>query len=252
MNIAKKFLYSTLLLACVSFVPNAQAQTEEMSSKPRSVLFKIHEITPVLNAEGLVTNCDFMVTVYNRTNDSLRPSKIDMGWSDEVSNIYLADNEEKAEKKAVNVNTRRSAYNRTPQQEEKKLGDVVTTVDVPALGSYKQVSVKASVKTEKCFMLLDNLEFKISACGIVGKDEETTSRRRNNDISAVSTECANLFEYIDSQNPEYHGEFKNISFSEQEKQIAEDKKHDISDLEDKYNKVVKNFEKAEKIISNIQ
>ncbi len=246
MNIAKKILYSTLLLAGVAFIPNAQAETETVSSKPRSVLFKIHEVKPVIDAQGLITDCDFIVTVYNRTDDSLQPSKIEMGWTDNISATYFSD-ENKISSQDANGKKMRSK-----EQNVASLGDVTTVVDIPALGSYKQASVKASVKTEKCFILIDNLKFNVSACGFVGKDEDANLRRRNRNNNSASQECVNLFEYIDSANPEYYSEFKNISFSEQEKQMADDAKQDISDLEKQYNKVIKSFEKVEKIIGNIQ
>ena len=91
MKIVKKALYSTLMLACATMITSAQAQTTTeatTTTKPSAVLFKIHEIKPVVNTEGVVTNCDFMVTFYNRTTKGLRPAKIEMGWTDNVSNRY--------------------------------------------------------------------------------------------------------------------------------------------------------------------
>ena len=236
------------MLACAAMITPAQAQTADSTSKPRAVLFKLHEIKPVMNAEGEVTHCDFMATFYNRTEESLRQAKLELGWNDTVSDKYMAK-EKKKESKAENKNSRASA-----KVEKDKLAEIVTSVDMPALGSYKQVSVKASVKTEKCFLLLDNLEFRVNYCSVVSKDADNsyTSRRRMVANREAPSECANLFEYIDSQNPEYYDEFKNISFSEQERLIIEDRKTDISDLEKSYDSIVQNFEKAEKIIKNIQ
>ncbi len=252
MKIVKKALYSTLMLACVSMLNPAQAQTEEATSKPRAVIFKLHEIKPVMDTEGVITNCDFIATFYNRTDDSIRQAKIELGWTDNVSDKYVIDPEaEEQEEVVVSKPFMRSSRN---NKQEEKLGDIITTVDMPSLGAYKQVSVKGTVKTEKCFLLLDNLEFKVSSCTIVGKDTETktSSRRRSAATKEAAPECANLFEYIDSQNPEYYDEFKNISFSEQERLFADDRKQDISSLESTYEQVIKNFEKAEKIIGNIQ
>ena len=61
-----------------------------------------------------------------------------------------------------------------------------------------------------------------------------------------------MFEYVDSKNPEYYGEFKNISYTEQERLLSDEKKQDISDIEATYEKIVKNFEKADSIINNIK
>ena len=247
MKIVKKALYSTLMLACATMITSVQAQTTETTSKPRAVLFKLHDIKPVMNEEGLVTHCDFMATFYNRTEDGLRPAKLELGWNDNVTSQYnLSENKEV---EPVNNNVRNTRY---PMQE--KIGEVSTMIDIPALGSYKQVAVKASVKTEKCFLLLDNLNFRVSDCGLVGKQVNTqvSNGGKSGAKSVAPTECANLFEYINSTNPEYYDEFKNISYSEQERLILDDRKKDVSDLEKAYNTVIENFGKAEETIKKIQ
>ena len=245
MKIVKKALYTTLLLACAAIITpvNAEEKVEE-TTKPRAVLFKLHDIKPAVNSEGAVTHCDFLVTFYNRTTESFRNAQIAMGWTDEVSERYFAD-----EVQPVGEPTRATRTRRENQEE--KLGSIVTKVDMPSLGSYKQASVKASVKTDKCFLLLDNLEYNVEACNMIGKEEkEKSSRRRAK--TAVSSECANLFEYVDSKNPEYYDEFKNVSFSEQERMTGESIKHDVSNLEESYKAAVKNFEKVQDTLGHIK
>ena len=139
---------------------------------------------------------------------------------------------------------------RSLRDNEEKLGTIVTSVDMPSLGSYKQASVKASVKTEKCFLLLDNLNYQVGACTMLGQGEDLHSSRRSK-ATKDDASCANLFEYVDSKNPEYYDEFKNISFSEQERLLSEEKKHDTSDIESVYKEAIKNFEKAESVLGNI-
>ena len=246
MKVAKKVLCSTLMLACAALVAPANAQTQEDTTKARAVLFKIHDIKPALNADGVVTHCDFMTTFYNRSSDSLRYAKLEMGWSDKVSEQYLIDEEKEADKNAPEQGRRNNN-----KKEEVKIGDVTTVVDMPALGSHKQVSVKSSVKTNKCFMLLDNLEFKVNSCALVGAAESLSNRRRSDNTTAPA-ECAQLFEYVASDNPEYHDEFKDISYSEQERLVADEKKQDISDLEKIHEQVVSNLEKAQKVLKDIQ
>lgn len=247
MKIVKKALYSTLMLACFSFVTSVSAQektaTKVDSTKPRAVLFKVHEIKPVENEDGAITHCDFLVTFYNRTTESFRGATVNMGWTDKVSERYFSDTVEEP----VENNVRRG---RSSRDNEEKLGTIVTSVDMPSLGSYKQASVKASVKTEKCFLLLDNLNYQVSACTMLGQGEDLHSSRRSK-ATKDDASCANLFEYVDSKNPEYYDEFKNISFSEQERLLSEEKKHDTSDIESVYKEAIKNFEKAESVLGNI-
>ena len=258
MSILRKAWCSTLALAFTAGAFAVQAQeaapAEEQTTKPRAVLFKVHDIKPVENTEGVITHCDFLVTFYNRTTDSLRQAKIDMGWTDEITERYMIEGTGEEEKTA---STARPRASRNSRNAEPVLGEITTSVDMPALGAYKQATVKGSVKTEKCFLLLDNLEFNVASCSIIGQTNDSGSSARSSRRSRVTasrntSECANLFEYVNSQNPEYYDEFKNISYSEQERLLSDEKKQDISDIESTYETIVGNFEKADSIVNNIK
>ena len=171
-----KIVKTALMLACASIITTAQAQTPESTSKPRAVLFKLHDIKPVMNTEGMVTHCDFMATFYNRTEDGLRPAKLELGWTDSVTEKYQIGEEVTEEPQNKKINN----YRNTAKQV--KLGDVTTVVDMPALGSYKQVSVKATVETEKCFLLLDNLNFRVESCDLVGKETQEKTKELHKEI----------------------------------------------------------------------
>ena len=256
MKNVKKALCSGLFLACVTMLiptfSQAQEQTQEPTSKPRAILFKLHEIKPVIDTEGQITHCDFMATFYNRTDESLRHAKIEMGWTDNISDRFVAE-WEKQENTEKNNNKKDVTSSRTTRNVQETLGEITTSIDVPSLGAHKQATIKGSVKTEKCFALLDSMDFRVVSCGMVGKENPSQNiRRRAAAVREVSAECSNLFEYIDSKNPEYYDEFQNISFSEQERLIESDRLQDVGDLDETYNQVVKNFEDAEKIINNIQ
>lgn len=250
MNIVRNAVCGSLALALGmgAFAAQAQEASAEQTTKPRAVLFKVHDIKPVENTEGVVTHCDFLVTFYNRTPDSMRQAKINMGWTDEVSERYVIDSDE-VKTKPVSRNSVRGQQNNA-----KNLGPITTSVDMPALGSYKQATVKGSVKTEKCFLLLDNLDFEVASCSIIGRDnnDAVSDRRRRIAATRSTSECAGLFEYVDSKNPEYYDEFKNISYSEQERLLKDEKKQDTSDIEASYEEIVKNFDKANSIVNNIK
>lgn len=254
MSIFKKAWGSTLIMAFMATSFSVQAQdassaVEKETTKPRAVLFKVHDITPVENTEGVITHCDFLVTFYNRTTDSLRQAKIDMGWTDTVTERYMIDESSAAKPES-------SSRVRNSRNAEPYLGEITTSVEMPALGAYKQTSVKGSVKTEKCFLLLDNLEFNVVSCNIVGQsdsnDTSRSSRRTRVASNRNTSECASLFEYVNSKNPEYYDEFKNVSYSEQERLLKDEKKQDINDIESTYETIVSNFEKANEVINNIK
>ena len=254
MNMFKNLFYATLSMGvCASALPAATADkndaVEEETTKPRAVLFKIHEIKPLENTEGQITNCDFLVTFYNRTTDSMRQAKIEMGWTDKISERYAIGEDDKPAAEKTPARSVRDSRN-----SQQSLGAVTTTVEMPALGSHKQATVRGSVKTEKCFMLLDSLNYNVASCSIIGKgDNNSADARRNRVASSRSTgECANLFQYVDSKNPEYYNEFKNISYSEQERLLANEKAQDITEMEESYDKIVKNFEKVNSLIAEIK
>lgn len=258
MNMFKNILYATLSMgvcasAFAAATPDKNAPAEEETTKPRAVLFKIHEIKPVENTEGEITNCDFLVTFYNRTTDSMRQAKLELGWTDKVSDRYAIGEEEKSdENENISANRRQVRDSRNAPQ---SLGEATTTVEMPALGSYKQATVRASVKTEKCFMLLDSLNYNVTSCSIIGKTDNSVANdaRRSRAAASRSTgECANLFQYVDSKNPEYYNEFKNISYSEQERLLANEKAQDTTEMEESYDKIMKNLEKANSVIADIK
>lgn len=247
MKIMLKTLCSTvaIMLGFTAYAANAQEAQEE-TTKPRAVLFKIHDIKPVENADGVVTDCDFLVTFYNRTTDSFRQAKLNFGWNDTVSGRYMSTEEQPAQQQQPQM------YSRNSKQQP--VMEISTIVEMPSLGSYKQSTVKASVKTEKCFLLLDKLNFEVQECNMIGKETNASqnSRRRPSANSYSNSGCSNLFEYVDSQNPEYFDEFKNISYSEQERNLAEIKKHDISDINTNNEKIVKNIQDASDLLKGIQ
>lgn len=249
MSIVKKALCGTLVLAfgAMAFSVQAQNASQQPSTKPRAVLFKVHDIKPVENTDGVITHCDFLVTFYNRTTESLRQAKLDMGWTDEVTERYVIDeNEVKTASSASRMQNRNARAS--------SMGDITTSIDMPALGAFKQATVKGSVKTEKCFLLLDNLDYNVASCSIIGKDTEQQQGTRRGRVatSRNNSECANLFEYVDSKNPEYYDEFKNISFSEQERLLSDEKKQDTSDINAAYDNIMKNLEKTNSVLINIK
>lgn len=228
-----------------------EATAPEQSSKSRAVLFKIHDITPVENTEGVVTSCDFLVTFYNRTPEGMRPAKINMGWTDDVSERYFSDEETPAEDAAAQKQTRQVRQNR---REETTLGTITAGIDMPTLAAGQQTTVKGTIKSEKCFVLLSNLNFKVENCGILGREntQNPTSRRATTLSAASLGECANLFEYVDPKNPEYYEEFKSISYTEQENLLKNEKKTNLDNVNAKSDEIVSKIEKVEGILQNIQ
>lgn len=212
------------------------------ASKPQVILFKVHDIKPVLNSDGVVVSCEYTATFYNRTPLSLRQAKIEFGWSDHISDLFAID--EKTEEGET-----ATAQAPLPPKEE-GLGTIRSSVDIPALGSLKQVSVHGTAETDKCFALFDSLKFNVPVCNILGQDSGNDSRRGRADSEQIN--CAGMFAYVNSQHPEYYGEFKEISYEEQverEKTQEEKESEMIAGINEK---ISENFEKTNTVIGNIK
>lgn len=260
MSVVNKVLSGFLGLSVVLFAGiataeeiQAQPQTQPQdtissASKSRAVLFKIHDVTPVKNADGLITSCDFLVTFYNRTPTAFQSAKLAFGWTDEVTDLYLTDTEE-TEKAPQNQSKTTPARNGV-----KNLGNVTTAVDMPAVGAYSQISVKGSLKSEKCFLLLSPVNFNVETCNMADSNENRSGARSTTRTMAsrANVECSGLFQFIDYTNPEYYDEFKEISYAEQEALLGREKETNLDDINTKYNAIVTSLEKAGNILSNIQ
>lgn len=212
------------------------------ASKPQVILFKVHDIKPVLNSDGAVVACEYTATFYNRTPLSLRQAKIDFGWSDHISDLFAIEETPTPEEGA--------APQAPAPAKEEGLGTIRSSVDIPALGSLKQVSVHGTAETDKCFALFDNLKFNVPVCNILGQDSGNDSRRGRAENEQVN--CAGMFAYVNSQHPEYYGEFKEISYEEQvEREKTQEEKE--SEMIANINKTIsENFEKTNTVIGNIK
>ena len=87
----KVFLFCSvfsLMLAGTSFA-KAEDDVENnegllSSIEQPAVLFKIHDVKPLRDRDGNVTDCEFGVTFYNRTNSDVNKIAMDLTWTDEV------------------------------------------------------------------------------------------------------------------------------------------------------------------------
>ena len=111
-----KTSFSLALTACIFAVPaNAQSADSQKdkpadplaisatSEKPHAILFKIHDIKPIENSDGVVTSCQYTATFYNRSPFNLRQAKMNLEWTDKISDLFQIETpqaDETTEKKA--------------------------------------------------------------------------------------------------------------------------------------------------------
>ncbi len=181
-----------LFLGCLA--AGTMAFANAASAAENNVIFKIHNIVPVKDADGLVTACEIGATFYNRTQVEISNLSLDLVWKDDVVSDAIAQ-EERAQRQELNNRRRRNgtaAYSST---------DIVLNLKLPPLKPLQQVTLKSKVNTERCFLLLNEMDVNVSNCGTYATVE--------------GADCLSLMRFVSPRTPEYYSDFKPISYSEQ-------------------------------------
>ncbi len=202
-----------------------------------NVLFKLQDIVPVKNADGLVTSCDFGATFYNRSNVELASATLTLVWQDDVVADAI-DQEARNEREDRRLNKNTSSRYKTSSLSNK---DVKLTLKLPPLKPHQQVSLKSKVATERCFLLLNDVDIRVSNC-------RTSTTSENGNRNSSNSGCQDLFKFVTINNPEYYSEFKEVSDADlqsAEYSQLEQKKNDLqslyNDTLNEINRVTSNF-----------
>lgn len=165
-----------------------------------AVLFKIHDIIPIKNSDGVVTSCDLGATFYNRTSNNISDISLTFVWLDEVIADEITQ-EDRMQKENKRANRRTSSRFSTASYNDK---DVVFNLKLPPLKSYQQITLKSKVNTDRCFLLLNDMEINVNSCR----------------IGDGKADCKGLFNFVSVKNPEYYTDFQVISPEEQKAKEA--------------------------------
>jgi len=226
-------------------------------NKPQVILFKIHDIKPVTDTEGNVTACEYTATFYNRTPVNIRQAKIQLGWSDHISELYPIGGEFTAEKNLTTEQNSEPEEVKEPEVQKQialneNLGTFQSTLNIPALASLKQISIQGVVKTDKCFALFDNIKFNVPMCNILTQEAPVETRRGRLDADKDLLNCAALFAYVNSKHPEYYSEFRKISYEEQVQQERTQEEKEKEMIQTIGNNIQKNFKDTDYILDAIK
>ena len=207
-----KLFITCLGLGMASYINAASAAAD-------AVLFKIHDVVPVKNADGNVVSCDVGATFFNRTSNELSNVALNLVWADEV----VADAINQEERNAREA--QRTARRNTPRYNTATYNDrnVSMSLRLPPLKPYQQVTLKSKVATDRCFLLLNDMEVNVTNCGSAS-DAKTPTAKAN---------CDNLFRFVSPKSPEYYSEFQAISPEEQnaqEQSQSDQQKQEINNL----------------------
>lgn len=223
-----KFIKSGMALGmalCFSAASYAAEPKKEIekTSDADAILFRIESIKPLANEEGLTDRCSFLVTVYNRMEKKVEKIDMDFRWKDTIAKKYqIVDDEVKPVEDMKDAET----Y-------------IVKHIELSDVFPHQQKSYEQVVTTDKCFLLLDQLEYKVNDCVAEGDKVQV-----KNNVQTNRGSCTDRFNYINSKNPEYYSEFKDVPDSILEQQAEEDKAHELADVEAEYQKSLENLQKV--------
>lgn len=214
MIITAKALVWVLLAGVVLPVGWARA-AEDDDKSVGEILFKIHDVVPEKDVDGKVLYCNVGATFFNRTSVDVSNVALSLLWNDEVIGETI-DQEERADKeqRRTNPNAARSRYSTSGFTSK----TVSLQLKLPPLKSMQQVSLKTKVDTDRCFLLLNDMDIKVTNCGTAAMNGKVSRQG-----------CDNLFRYVSPMNAEYYTEFKEVSLEQQ--LMEEDKAFDAAEKE---------------------
>ena len=95
MRMFNKILVSGISLLTIFALVNPAIAGEKdgdaESSNAGAILFRIENIKPITNNDGLIDKCTFMVTAFNRMDKAVKEAKLNFKWADNISGKYVID-----------------------------------------------------------------------------------------------------------------------------------------------------------------
>ncbi len=244
MSISKKVFGLALGAVLATHVGSSMAQQTVPvdDDATEELLFKIHDITPVENRDGEVIACDFNTTFYNRSGYTLKEAMLDFTWKDtSLEGVIKQEKAEDAQKHNRNANR---AYSET----ERRSSDTVNImVEVPAMKPYKQVTVNNRVNTDRCFLLIEKVDYSVKSCSAEGLSGGRSARR-----ASQESPCGRLFKYVTPEDAQYYLDFKEITPDEESRREDAKKQESKTETAGIYAKTIDALNSAGSIISGIK
>lgn len=227
----------TVWAAAPAAAPSSEDATEE-------VLFKIHDISPVKNREGEVIACDYHATFYNRSPYEINEASLGFEWKDKsLENVINDEKNDDAQKKNRNMNR---AYSETERRTSK---NVTTDIELSGLKPYRQTTISGRVNSDRCFLLLQEVEFSVRSCSAKGGAAESRNSARR---AGRDNPCSRMFKFVSPEDAQYYLNFKEITIDEEKSREEAQKKEKREQTNDVYSKTVDTLNSASSIIGGIK
>ena len=202
------------------------------------VLFKIHDVTPVENADGLTASCKYGITFYNRSSYTLKNARLSLSWQDE--GISKVIEEEKQDTK-----NNRNSRSKKSETEAITPNTVVSAITISNLGPKQQKSFQQTLNSDRCFLLMGNVNFTAGDCSVASSGE-------NSENPYSGDQCSSFFQFVSPENPEYYRDFGPISYTQEKTNAAEERTKDRSEINKLYEETLSEFNKVKSTLAEIK
>jgi hypothetical protein len=199
MKVDAKYLMRIMALGLVFGATNVFAAPTDTKETFGEIIFKIHDVVPEKDADGKVVYCNVGATFFNRTIADASNVSLELKWNDNVIGdiIDIEDREEK-ESKRTNTKEPRARYSTSSFTSR----DVTTLLKLPPIKRNQQITLRAKIDTDRCFILLEDMDINVVNCGTLVD-------------STAKGACNKYFQYISPKVGEYYKDFKEISWKEE-------------------------------------
>lgn len=197
-----------------------------------AILVKIQDITPIKDDNGLTTGCEFLTSIYNRTNIDLSELSFDLAWVDTAVKNTIA----------IEENIKRNGRDNIAETSNYLSPDIRSQISIPVLKRNSQKSMKARLNTDRCFILLEDAKIMVSYC----KQNAQGKSEKNQDIQS----CQSLFKYISSKSPEYYTDFLAVSLETQKEMDLKEQQRQTEELDTLFKNAEANMNKTARLLNN--
>ena len=238
----KKALLTNTFLMALTMLYAGNVCAQEKAKQPsfkKEILFKIHDIKPNKDEQGFVKDCGYSLTVYNRTDTDMEAATLDLSWNDNDGNQLV-------EQDIVTDDEGKQKFDGRMKTKNKVISSFV---DIPRTSAYEQVTLDLTAKTEKCYLLLGDVKYRVTSCKLIDKEILDTDKKAKNRKKET---CANMFKFVSVTNPEYYKEFQPVSHEDQAAQAEQQKVQELDKIENINNEILKNFDETKSVLSEIK
>lgn len=220
-----KTLFLSLATAAYTFLSTYPAAAINEND---AILVKIQDIKPIKDDNGITTGCEFISSIYNRTGSDLTELSFDLSWVDKAVQNTIT----------LEQNLNRNSRNDFAGTADYVSPDVVSTINIPVLKKNSQKSMRGTISSDRCFILLEDAKISVSSC-----------KQGNKEDKKGGLSCQSLFRYISSKSPEYYTDFLTVSIENQKEMDSKERERQSQELDTLFKNVEANMNRTARLLN---